>query len=560
MKRVLFPVFVAVFVTILGCGRRGDLVVTRVGDKKITVRDFKRSVAKLPAKYRPSEKGLEAQKEYLSLIIDKELLVLEARERGLDRDETVLAQLEGIKRDLMVDELRRRTLRKARVSNRELKRFFKKYRLGEQVRASHILVRTKAEVEAVLDELRQGRNFEELAKERSIDKFSANRGGDMGYFFRWIQMHPAVEKAFSLEVGEVSEPVKSPEGYHIVKVTEKRRVKFERIKEDLRRRLNSIKGKQIWQNFLQRLKVDRQMKFDAEALGTLLEVETDPDTRLPRLTEEQKQMVLVSFKGGRWTLGDYGEALKEVSPRVRRKLSDSTSVRLFAEWRMIEDIFLPQAALEAGLDRSRSVLSALRRKEEELMVERLREIEVLEKVVVTPEQKREYYNAHLEDYTLPAKAQVIDIHLETPEKADSLLSEIRRGADIRLLAQKHSTLKRPGKLRYEFPVTDDRIARNIFGEEFIKAVFGAEVGKVVGPIKVKRGYSIFKVLSREEPRQQSFEEVEERVSARVKREEQDRLLKEFLESLRRKYSNEVVRYEDVLKLTLEEKNVSEKVL
>ncbi|MHA1230293.1 MAG: peptidylprolyl isomerase [Candidatus Helarchaeota archaeon] len=87
-----------------------------------------------------------------------------------------------------------------------------------QIRASHILVEKLSQAEAILEELNDGVSFEKLAKEHSICP-SKKRGGDLGIFGKG-QMVPEFERAaFALKVGEISKPVKTRYGYHIIKRT-----------------------------------------------------------------------------------------------------------------------------------------------------------------------------------------------------------------------------------------------------------------------------------------------------------------------------------------------------
>lgn len=89
----------------------------------------------------------------------------------------------------------------------------------KQVKASHILVKKRSEAEKILEELKKGASFAELAKNHS-ECPSKKRGGDLGWFGRG-KMVPEFEKAaFSLKKGELSDIVKTQFGYHIIKVTD----------------------------------------------------------------------------------------------------------------------------------------------------------------------------------------------------------------------------------------------------------------------------------------------------------------------------------------------------
>jgi peptidyl-prolyl cis-trans isomerase C len=90
-----------------------------------------------------------------------------------------------------------------------------------QIRASHILVSTRDEAETVLSELGDGKEFEELARKYSSCPSSAN-GGDLGFFSKGQMVREFEDAAFSLAEGEVSQPVRTQFGFHIIKVTEKK--------------------------------------------------------------------------------------------------------------------------------------------------------------------------------------------------------------------------------------------------------------------------------------------------------------------------------------------------
>jgi peptidyl-prolyl cis-trans isomerase C len=90
--------------------------------------------------------------------------------------------------------------------------------LADKIKCSHILVKKQSEATAILERLNRGEGFANLAKELSIDKGSAKRGGDLGLFGRGMMVKSFEEAAFKLEKGELTqEPVKTEFGYHIIK-------------------------------------------------------------------------------------------------------------------------------------------------------------------------------------------------------------------------------------------------------------------------------------------------------------------------------------------------------
>jgi peptidyl-prolyl cis-trans isomerase C len=113
----------------------------------------------------------------------------------------------------------------------------KKQMGGEQeVRARHILVPSEDEAKAVLAEVKKGTDFAELARQKSKDPGAAAEGGDLGYFTKDQMVPEFAEAAFKLDKGQVSDPIKTQFGWHIIKVEDKRSKpvpEFDKIKDQI---------------------------------------------------------------------------------------------------------------------------------------------------------------------------------------------------------------------------------------------------------------------------------------------------------------------------------------
>lgn len=130
-----------------------------------------------------------------------------------------------------------------KIPEKEIKAQYDK--MKTEIQASHILVADEKTAKEVEKKLTDGGDFGKLAKEYSTDKESAAKGGKLGYFSVGKMVPEFTDAAYKLDVDEISDPVKSQYGYHIIKVTDKRDTKdigsFDEEKDNIRRDLLSKK-------------------------------------------------------------------------------------------------------------------------------------------------------------------------------------------------------------------------------------------------------------------------------------------------------------------------------
>ncbi|EJS66285.1 peptidylprolyl isomerase [Bacillus cereus] len=107
-----------------------------------------------------------------------------------------------------------------------------------EIKASHILVSDENEAKEIKSKLDAGASFEELAKQESQDLLSKDKGGDLGYFNSGTMAPEFETAAYKLKVGQISNPVKSTNGYHIIKLTDKKDLKpYDEVKDTIRKNL-----------------------------------------------------------------------------------------------------------------------------------------------------------------------------------------------------------------------------------------------------------------------------------------------------------------------------------
>ncbi|QIW17825.1 peptidylprolyl isomerase PrsA [Bacillus thuringiensis] len=124
---------------------------------------------------------------------------------------------------------------KKSVTEKDVKDHYK-----PEIKASHILVSDENEAKEIKKKLDAGASFEELAKQESQDLLSKDKGGDLGYFNSGRMATEFETAAYKLKVGQISNPVKSPNGYHIIKLTDKKDLQpYDEVKDSIRKNLEA---------------------------------------------------------------------------------------------------------------------------------------------------------------------------------------------------------------------------------------------------------------------------------------------------------------------------------
>lgn len=219
-----------------------ETVVATVGGSPITEADLGFAAEDLAQELQ--QMPAEQRKPFLlRVMIDMKVMAKAGADAGMA--ETPLFQQR-------LDYLKDRSLRRAYFADKiaadvteeavraEYDKFVADFKPQEEIHASHILVATEEEAKAIKAQLDDGADFAALAKEKSIDPGAAN-GGDLGFFSKGMMVAPFEQAAFALtDIGEISDPVQSQFGWHIIRLDEKRESTpppFEKVAPQLQQKL-----------------------------------------------------------------------------------------------------------------------------------------------------------------------------------------------------------------------------------------------------------------------------------------------------------------------------------
>lgn len=326
MRRVSL-VAVAVLLAAPACGNLLDPAAAVVYGKKIPMDEVQALLDEYVAS--PAYEQLAAQgdpgalkREYeqgrLSALIMREVLTPAAEERGIEiTDEDVDDQIaeiaatefenqsqfeealkeQGLTRDdleeivhdrLLEDQLRAEVVAEAEPSLEDVRAFYEdNVAEFEQTRSQHILVEERglaqrlAERLQVASEAQRDELFTELATKHSTDPSAKENGGDLGFQPPGSFVEPFENAAAALDVGEVSDPVKTEFGWHVIRVTARRTASFEDVRPQIEAQLSGTAQDDVWRDFLRDLFEEadvevnpRYGEFD-EKLGRVVDADAD---------------------------------------------------------------------------------------------------------------------------------------------------------------------------------------------------------------------------------------------------------------------------------------------
>lgn len=245
-------------------------VVASVGKAKITRQQW---LNELEVRY-----GKDVLKDMIDQKVIKEMAAkynIKVSEKDVEREYRILQTTysspsenkkttekqwkEHIRNSLLQEEI---LTRDVKVSEKEMKKYFEENRalfmIPDAYHVSHIIVKSSDEAEKAIKELEQGSSFSALAMERSIEEFSANEGGDIGYLMEGEERFPSeyLQAAKKLKAGAWSDPIQVEQGFAIVKLEGKikgKRYGYEDVKQQIRREIaleqmkNSTSATTFWE-------------------------------------------------------------------------------------------------------------------------------------------------------------------------------------------------------------------------------------------------------------------------------------------------------------------------
>ena len=516
-------------------------LLAKVGAVEITAADLRTLLR--PISKRPSYAA--QHRDNLQTLIDREVLLLEANERGLQRDEAVLVELAKRETKALADAmLRRNVAAKVSVTEDDIEKAYARPGWGEKVITREIFVPTREQARQVQALLAQGEDFAEVGRQFAADPYYGVHTGEI----RRVAYSPfdspgtLAEAVFALPVGGVTEPLPLHGGFVIANVAERRRAELVEVEDGIREALGDEQQKQLRESYLRHLKWDLDTVFDAEGMDLVVGV-LQGAVRYEDLDETQRQRPVYAFEGLQMDVEEVLEAVRPAGRLWLEATADSVNAKLS------EDHFptriMAHDARRKGLDKTEAFARSHELALGNLMLIKLREQILAEAPEPMEDELRAFYEEHKHRFRSPPHAQLEEILLETRDEARQIAAQIEAGAEWSELARAHSRRRNAEDgLLY---VSESQAP--FLGEAWMNAVMNAELQQLQGPLQTRGGYSIFRVIERYPEVYYGLEL--ERVRNSVERDVRERIEREFFNSylrdLREKYAEQIDVHEDHLR-------------
>lgn len=212
-------------------------VLAKVNGKEILLSDVYNLMSAMPDRDRfNNEEGVKALADEL---VNQELILEDAKKREIDKEKQFQDELELVKDNMLKNYAMQKILNQVQISDKELIDYYNENKESlfnsSTYTASHILVDSLDKAKEVLEEINNGLDFGKAAKKYSLDPSKEN-GGSLGTFPKGVMVKEFQDGLDSIEVGQISKPVKSQFGYHIIKLDDKKEEdnSFEKIKDQVK--------------------------------------------------------------------------------------------------------------------------------------------------------------------------------------------------------------------------------------------------------------------------------------------------------------------------------------
>ncbi|MDZ7332700.1 MAG: peptidylprolyl isomerase [candidate division KSB1 bacterium] len=511
------------FIGFLHCerGQNHANALAVVGTKVIDREYFIRRYKEFREKTGTQDTGL-ARRSVLDNLIAEAVLIWEARNRHYDTDPVGQRELERIKIQHLLNAYHRQQVSgQIKVSEDELRQLF--INLNTRLKARHLYAPTKSQADSLYQLLQQGADFIAIAKTRFNDPILKESGGLVGYF-TVDEMDPAFEDAaYALKVGEISQPVRTNDGYSIIRLEDRitkpllTETEFAKHRSKLETYWKKRKTYKMTQRHVDSLRKELNVSFNGPMVRELLKIiketpQTDlmPDfSPMGETSSHLKEQIIVSSKLGKWSVDDLQRAAEFTSTKERNWIRDEETLKEFIAGLVVRSYIL-QEAKKHKLHKTQEYRQRVADDFETALLERMEQV-MYQGFEIPEDTLKHYYDEDPSRFAEPPRIQLQMIQHSNRETIDQIAQMLKRGRPFDELARRYSedrsTAEKGGDLGY--------LAPNDLGA-WSKQVLDMDIGEWIGPLEINSSYVLLKCVDKIPPKLRSFEQARHEVEKTVR--------------------------------------------
>jgi parvulin-like peptidyl-prolyl isomerase len=480
--------------------------------------------------------NVEARKAILNSMINEELLLHFDNSYKIKTDEKYLADIAWAKKRTVLAFLKDREIySKISVTENELRNSFE--RANERLAARHLFAQTEEQANNLYELLQIGVSFDLLAQQSFTDSVLRNNGGYLGYF-TWGDMDPAFEdEAFALKVGEISKPVKTAQGYSIIKLED--RVSHPLItetqflqKKSYIERIVKLKKKSIEeQKYIQKLFNPEKVIFNSpNLLKVLTELRGTSNAEIKKT--KKNTLICAKHEHKSYSNKDILKRLGELPDDLKMKIISLENLQDAIRGFILQDKLL-QIALKKGYNTLPEVVQVYEKSRKAIFL-KFKIDEITNAITFTDSMLLNYYNANSYLFSSEKELNIQEIIVNQAGLADSIKIALVSGSDFGTLASSYSerrwSAKNNGVMGFA-PAPKYGVLKD--------TLWLSSIGSLIGPIKIQNRFGVFKVLGKKESEPIPFELVKNQVANSLKMERQKSIVQEYIDKLQKKAKIEI---------------------
>ncbi|OGU61754.1 MAG: hypothetical protein A2V66_05235 [Ignavibacteria bacterium RBG_13_36_8] len=513
--------------------KKEDPIVASIKSHQITLSHFEKRYSNFLLATGMKD-NYSARKSVLNNMINEILLYYYDYNEDIFNDDEYQKEIEWTRKQAVISYLKdQQVYAKISVSEGELREAF--LRSNEQLAARHLWAPVLEEANNLYQLLQVGVDFELLAKQTFTDSVLQNNGGYLGYF-GWGDMDPAFEEvAFSMNVGEISPPVKTALGYSIIKLEDRfsnpllTENEFQNNKTGLERAIKIRKKIPAEREYINKIFDETKLRFDEKNIDNILSDLLKFDmNNLEKDRYEPSEIICVEYEGEKYNRQEIEQRLLSIPSYHFLKLTTRENIKSAIKGLLIQER-LYQAAQSLGYDTAAVVNEAFQQLRTNLFMN-YKKKDVVEKYDLPDSLVYKYYKSNINLFSTPQQINVQEIIVDDKQLADSLESLIEAGEDFGRLASEFSlrtwSAQNSGIMGLA-PLSKFGIFKQI--------LWDSSLDKIVGTLKIEDYYGIFRVLEKRESNPIDYSVIKGKAREMAKMERQNSFFMDYIGKLRQQH-------------------------